>query len=154
MISVNQYLGSPRGPVLANLFMGYYKTIWLNTFQECEIIQQRRYVDGVICLFNCEPDTDKFFEFLNIQRPNIKFTFEKQAHKEISFLYVLITNDGDQFCISAFHKETAIGFFTNCLGFTLFSCKVGFVRTLLHHTFMISGGWFLFHEEIVKIKLP
>ena len=31
-------MGSPLGPVLANLFMGYYKTIWLNTFRECEII--------------------------------------------------------------------------------------------------------------------
>ena len=34
-------MGSPLGPVLANLFMGYYKTMWLNTFHECEIILYR-----------------------------------------------------------------------------------------------------------------
>ena len=65
---------------------------------------------------------------------------------------VLITNDGDQFCIFVFRKETAIGLFTNYLGFTPFSYKVGLVRTLLHCAFMISSSWFLFHEEIVKIK--
>ena len=79
-------MGSPLGPVLANLFMGYYETLWLNTFREREIILYRRYVDDIICLFNCESDADKFFEFLNTQHPYIKFTFEKQVNKQISFL--------------------------------------------------------------------
>ena len=103
----------------------------------------------ILCLFNCESDADKF---LNTQHANIKFTFEKQVNKQISFLDVLITNDGDQFCTSVFRKETAIGLFTNYLGFTPFSYKVGLVRTLLHCTFMISNSWFLFHEEIVITK--
>ena len=38
------------------------------------------------------------------------------------------------------------------LGFTPFSYKVGFVRTLLHRAFIISSSWFLFHEEVVKLK--
>ena len=82
---------------LQNLVMDYYKTLWLNTFRECEIILYRRYVDDIICLFNCESDVDKFFGFLNTQHTNIKFTFEKQVNKQISLLDVLITNDGDQF---------------------------------------------------------
>ena len=77
-------------------------------------------------------DANKFFEFFNTQHPNIKFTFEKQVNRQISFLDVLITNDGDQFCTSVFPKETAISLFTNCVGFTPFSYKVGLVRTLLH----------------------
>ena len=72
-------MGSALGPVLAKLFMGYYETLWLNAFRECEIILYRRYVDDIICLFNCESDADKFFEFLNTQHPNIKFTFEKKS---------------------------------------------------------------------------
>ena len=51
-----------------------------------------------------------------------------------------------------FRKEPGIGLFTNYLGFTPFSYKVGLVRTLLHRAFMISSSWFLFNEEIVKIK--
>ena len=65
---------------------------------------------------------------------------------------VLITNDEDQFCIFVFRKETAIGLFTDYLGFTPFSYNVGLARTLLHCAFMISSSWFLFHKEIVKIK--
>ena len=144
-------MGSPLGPVLANLFMDYYETIWLNTFQECEIILYRRYVDDIICLFNLESDADKFFEFLDRQHPNIKFTFEKKVNRQISFLDVLITNDGDQSSTSVFRKETAIGLFSNYLGFTPFSYKVGLVRTLLHCACLISSSWFLFHEEIAKI---
>ena len=92
------------------------------------------------------------FEVLNTQQPNIKFTFEIQVNKQVSFLDVLITNDGDQFCTSVFRKETAIGLFTNYLDFTPFSYKVGFARTLLHHAFMISSSLFVFHEEVIKIK--
>ena len=54
----------------------------------------------------------------------------------------------DQFRTYVFRKETAIGLFTNYLGFTTFSYKVGLVRTLLHRTFMISSSWFLLHEEV------
>ena len=133
--------------------MGYYETMWLNTSREYEIILYRRYcIDDVVCIFNCESDADKFFGFLNTQQLSIKFTFEKQVNKLISFLDVLITNDGDQFCFSVFHKETAIGLFTNYLGFIAFPYKAGLVRTFLHHAFMTSSSWFLFHERIVKIK--
>ena len=94
----------------------------------------------------------QFFEFLNRQHSNIKFTFEKQVNKQISFLDVLITNDVDQFFTSVFRKEPGIGLFTNYLGFAPFSYTVGLVRTSLHRAFMISSSWFLFNEEIVKIK--
>ena len=43
-------MGSPLGPVPANLFMGYYETLWLNTFRECEIALYRQYADDIICL--------------------------------------------------------------------------------------------------------
>ena len=70
-------MGSPLGTVLANLFMDYHEANWLQAFRDCEIILYRRYVDDIICLFNSESDADKFYEFLNKQHPNIKFTFEK-----------------------------------------------------------------------------
>ena len=41
-------MGSPLCPVLDNLFMGYYETMWLNAFRECGIILYKRYVDDII----------------------------------------------------------------------------------------------------------
>ena len=31
-------MGSPLGPVLANLFMGYHEKIWLKEFKTCETV--------------------------------------------------------------------------------------------------------------------
>ena len=84
-------MGSPLALVLANLFMVYYETLWLNTFLECDIILCRRYVNDIMCFLNCGSDANNFFEFLNTQHPYIKFTFEKH----ISFLDVLVANDRD-----------------------------------------------------------
>ena len=72
-------MGSSLGPVLANLFMSFYEKLWLKEFNFCIILLYRRYVDDVICLFNCEVDAMKFFNYLNSRNPNIKFTFEKQS---------------------------------------------------------------------------
>ena len=64
--------GSPLGPGLANICMGYHEQKWLQSFKECELILYRRYEDDIICLFNSE--SDKFFVFLNQRHPKIKFT--------------------------------------------------------------------------------
>ena len=48
-----------------------------------------------------------FLNFLNTQHTNIKFTFENQDNKQISFLDVLVTNDGDQFTTSVFDKKNS-----------------------------------------------
>ena len=69
-------MGSPLALVLANLFVVYYETLWLNTFLECDIILCRRYADDIMCFLNFESDANKFSEFLNTQHPYIKFSFE------------------------------------------------------------------------------
>ena len=56
-------MGSPLGPVIANVFMGYHEKIWLEEFKTCEVVLQRRYVDDIICLFACEKDADEVFIF-------------------------------------------------------------------------------------------
>ena len=49
-------MGSPLGPVLANLFMGHHQQKWFQSFEECEVILYRTYVYGIICLFNSDAD--------------------------------------------------------------------------------------------------
>ena len=73
-------MGFTLGPVLANLFVGFHEKRWLDQFQFCDFCLYCRYVDDIICLFNFEQDADEFFEFLNVQHPNITFTFEKEKN--------------------------------------------------------------------------
>ena len=96
--------------------MGYHEA--KQVFKDCEIILCCHYVDDIICLFNSESDA-KFCEFLNKQHPNIKFTFEKQQNNKISFLNILIKNNGENFFTTIFCKKNpAIILFTNYLSFT------------------------------------
>ena len=132
--------------------MGYHENNWLQIFKDCEIILYRRYVDDIICLFNCESDAGKFYQFLNKQHPNIKFTFEKQFNNQISFLDILIINNGNKFSTTIFRKKTATGLFTNYLSFTPMSYKIGLVKTLIHRGFKICSDWCFFHDEVIKIK--
>ena len=60
-------MGSPLGPVLGNLFMGFHDKRWLDQYQFGDVLLYHRYVDDSICLFNSEQDADEFLEFLNIE---------------------------------------------------------------------------------------
>ena len=85
-------MGSPLGPVLANLFMGFYEKQWLKEFNFCKVLLYHCYVDD-ICLFNCEVAATKFFDYSNSRHPNINFTFEKQKGGKLAFLDILISNE-------------------------------------------------------------
>ena len=125
-------MGSPLCPVLANLFMGFYEKQWLKGFNFCKVWLYQRYVDDIICLFNCEVDAMKFFDYLNSRHSNIKFTFEKQNGAKLAFLDILLSNENNNFCICVFRKKASIGLYTKFTSFTPFSYKVGLIKTLLH----------------------
>ena len=140
-------MGSPPGPAWAHLFMGYHEANWLQ-----DTILWRRYVDDIICLFNSQSDADKFYEFLSKQHPKIKFTFEKQQHNQISFLDILIKNNGENVATIIFRQTAAIGLFTNYLKFTPLSYKIVLFKTLIRRAFKICSNWCLFHNEVNNIK--
>ena len=125
---------------------------WLQSFEKCEVILYRRYVDDIICLFNSESDADKFFVFLNQQHPKIKFAIEKQTENQLSFLDLLITSNGDNFLTSVCRKKHSVGLYTNYLVFMPFSYKIGLVKILLHRAFVISSNWSIFHLELSKTR--
>ena len=70
-------MGSPLGPALANLFMGYNEQKWLES-DHGRLKFYRRYVDDIFCVFENEHQVLTFLDFLNSQLPNINFTIEKE----------------------------------------------------------------------------
>ena len=138
--------------MLANLFMIFYEKQWLKKFNFCKVLLYRRYIDDIICLFNCEVDAMKIFDYLNSKHPNIKFTFEKQNGGKFTFLDILISNESDNFCRTVFHKKTSISLYTNFTSFAPFSYKIGSIKTFLHRAFEISSSWNFFDQEKRKIK--
>ena len=81
-------MGSPLGPVLANIFMGHHEKQWLNKYKGNKPVVYTRYVDDIFCIFKNVHDALLFFDYLNNQ--NISFTCEKEVNGKLCFLDVLI----------------------------------------------------------------
>ena len=50
---------------LANPFMRHYKQKCLQSFEVCEVILYRRYIDDTVFVLNSEHDAEKYHVFLN-----------------------------------------------------------------------------------------
>ena len=78
-------MGSPLAPVLANLFMGFNESKWIENYNGNKLSYYRRYVDDIFAVFKFEHDATLFFDYLNIQHSNIKFTMKKEVNVNYSF---------------------------------------------------------------------
>ena len=64
-------MGSPLAPVLANIFMGFHESKWLNEYNLNKPKCYLRYVDNILPAFGNEKDS---LNVLNNNHPNIKST--------------------------------------------------------------------------------
>ena len=69
---------SPLAPVLANIFMGFYESKWLNGYNLNKPKFYLRYVDDILAAFDEEQDSLDFLNFLNKRHLDIKFTIENK----------------------------------------------------------------------------
>ena len=113
-------MGSPLAPVLANIFMGFHESKWLNEYNLNKPNFYLRYVDDILAAFDDEQDSLNFFNFLNNRHP--KFTIKKQINHSIAFPDVFISGINSQnLKIQTYHKSTYAGLLINFKSFTSFS---------------------------------
>ena len=138
-------MGSLLVPVLANIFMGFYKSKWLNGYNLNKRKFYLRYVDDILAAFDKKQDSLKFLEFLNKRHPNIKFTIDKEINEFIAFLDVFISGIFNQtLTLQTYHKST----YTDLLSqsFASLSYKVNWNKCLIDRSFKISDSWSFFHN--------
>ena len=75
-------MGSPLGPVLANIFLGYLEKYVLNRtssepFEKPVLFL--RYVDDTFAVFSSPTAASRFLHVLNLLHPQIMFTQESQS---------------------------------------------------------------------------
>ena len=101
---------SPLAPVLANIFMGFHESKWLNEYNLNKPKFYLRYVDDILASFDNEQDSLIFLNFLNNRHPNIKFTMEKQINHSIAFVNVFISGINNQnVTLQTYHELTYTG---------------------------------------------
>ena len=62
-------MGSSLATVLANIFMGFYGSKWLNEYNLNKPKFYLRYVDDILVAFDNEKDSLNFLNFLNNRYP-------------------------------------------------------------------------------------
>ena len=77
-------MGSPLGPALANIFVGYYEEKLFSQTQKPP--SYFRYVDDTLAIFDHEVEADEFLTKLNCRNASLKFTFEKRKGNVYRFL--------------------------------------------------------------------
>ena len=143
-------MGSPLVPVLANIFMGFHESKWLNEYNLNKPKFYLRYVDDILAAFDNEQDS---LNFLNNRHPNIKFTIEKQINYSIAFLDVFISGINNQnLTLQTYHKSTYTGLLLNVKSFTSFSYKISLIICPIDRLFNICNDWNSFRNETENIK--
>ena len=81
-------MGSPLGPALANIFVGYYEE---KLFSQRKSLQHTSdMLTTRLPSLNHEAEADEFLTKLNCLHPSLKFTFEKEKGKCLPFLDVYV----------------------------------------------------------------
>ena len=130
-------MGSPLGPVLANIFMCHLEeTLFAQCSPTFRPAYYRRYVDDTFILFRTKVAAEQFLEFANSLHPNIQFTIEHETNNCLSFLDVLITRSEQHFSTSVYRKKTYTGLGSNFYSSCFHNFKTNSIHTLLRSLFL------------------
>ena len=137
------------GPALANIFFGFHESrLFDNTVKPGVYF---RFVDDTFAIFGSELGGDHFQEKLNLLRPALKFTVEKEQNNSLSFLDVLVEKESTGFLNSIYRKPTFTGQYIRWNSFSPKMRKIGLIKTLVHRALMICSKAKL-GSELDKIK--
>ena len=136
-----------------NIFIGFYKSKWLNEYNLNKPKFDLRYVDEILAAFDNEQDSLNCLEFLSKRHPNMKFTIEKQINHSIAFLHVFIWGISNQnFTLEKCDKSTYTGLLLNFKSFTSFSYEISLMKCLRDRSFKICNNLNSLDNDTESIK--
>ena len=135
-------------------------TIVLGHIEETKIFQENniyptvylRYVDDIFAVFENGTSYLPFFNLLNQQHPNLKFTVEEQTGVSFPFLNVSISINGNSVDTWVFRKKTHTGVMLNYNAVVPNCWKNGLIRCLLHSAKKICSSEHLFNGEVENLR--
>ena len=144
-------MGSPLGPSLANFFLGHIEEQKLFKNDTFYPIVYLRYVDDIFAVFENGTTFHPFFNLLNSQHANLKFTVE-EAEGSFPFLDVNIEINGNSVDTWVFRKKTHTGVMLNFSAVVPSFWKTGLIHCLLNRAKVICSSQEFFNREVEKLR--
>ena len=129
-------MGSPLGPVLADIFMTELEKTLLPNIYIRYIKYWRRYVDDTISYVKIG-SIKHVLCLLNSLDGNIQFTFESESKGALPFLDVLLCRNGRELTTTVYRKKTNNDIYLNWNAFAPVSWKRGTLRTLVQRADLV-----------------
>ena len=121
-------MGSPLGPTLACIFMGFIEKQY---FKDHNLpLKYCRYVDDCFILFKDKNDCSEMFKTFNTLHASISFTMETEENNILPFLDVLITRQRSKFVTTVYRKQTFTGQYINFRSHCSLKRKTNLIKTL------------------------
>ena len=144
-------MGSPLAPLMAEWFMaGIEHQIFQNTTAYTPKFY-KRYVDDIFAVFKSTADRDSFFQTLNSQHQNLKFTMEANID-QLPFLDVSVSIKGEKYQTQVYRKPTNTGVIMNYKCDAPLTWKRSLIKCLLKRAFVNSSNYKLFRIEIETLR--
>ena len=123
-------MGSPLGPTLANIFVGFHEKKMFNSVDAPVIYC--RYVDDTFAIFEDKQQGQMFLQRLSQMHPALKFTIEGEINNSLPFLDVLVERTSSNFNTSVYRKRTFTGGdYTSWESFTPLKSKLNVLSCLV-----------------------
>lgn len=130
-------MGSPLGPSLANIFVGYNEQK-LFTSIKCPPVYFR-YVDDTFVIVRNERERDMLHAKLNKMHQNLKFTCETEVDNKLPFLDVLVEKTGSSLTTTIYRKPTFTGQYIRWNSFCDSRRKLNLIKTLINRATSICS---------------
>ena len=143
-------MGSPLGPLLANVFMSHIEE---NLEREDKLPSfYRRYVDDTLTIMPNIETASNFLNTLNKAHSSIKFTMETECSGMLPFLGIQLLNRSPQIETKVYVKPTNSGLLLHYQSHVDNRYKKGLLRTMLDRAHRLSSSWTHFSDECDRLK--
>ena len=143
-------MGSPLGPVLANIFVGFCES---RLKERCEHwpLMYKRFVDDTFSVFVKRERALNFFRELNDIHPALKFTMEEESEGKLPFMDVLVERCDGKLVRSVYRKPTFTGQYVRWDSFAPTDQKISVLKSLVSRAKKICSSSRL-DDELKKLK--